>query len=231
MKVSDVISRARYLLNDTDPSLRRWDDGELVLWCDDAQRAVAVARPDSSPSQRVVDLAAGSKQSTPADCFLLMDVIRNVASDGVTPGRAVRAIDREAIDQFDPSWHTGTPKTEVRHFIYDDRNPTVFFVYPPAAAGTKVEILLSQRPASITDINGDITLADQYVDAILDWVMYRAYGKDTEFTSNPAMQAAYLQAFSAKLGVKLSKDNAYSPNVNRAGAKPNSASASLGGVV
>lgn len=231
MKVSDVISRARYLLNDTDPSLRRWEDEELILWTDDAQRAVAVARPDSSPSQRVVTLAAGTKQDTPADCFKLMDVVRNVASDGVTPGRAIRLIEREVLDQFDPSWHAGTKKSEVRHFTVDDRAPNTYFVYPPALAGTKIEVLLSQKPATVDALTDDLALADMYFDPMVDWVMYRAYGKDTEFTSNPAQQAMYLSSFANKLGIKLTKDNAYSAIVNRAGGVPNTTAVQLGGVV
>lgn len=231
MKVSDVISRARYLLNDTDPSLRRWEDEELILWTDDAQRAVAVARPDSSPSQRVVTLAAGTKQDTPADCFKLMDVVRNVASDGVTPGRAIRLIEREVLDQFDPGWHTGTKKNEVRHFTVDDRAPTTYFVYPPVLAGTKIEVLLSQKPATVDAMTDDLSLSDMYFDPMIDWVLYRAYGKDTEFTSNPAQQAMYLSSFANKLGIKLTKDNAYSAIVNRAGGVPNTTAVQLGGVV
>jgi hypothetical protein len=230
MKVSDVISRARYLLNDTDPSLRRWEDEELILWTDDAQRAVAVARPDSSPSQRVVTLTAGTKQATPEDCFKLMDVVRNVAQDGLTPGRAIRMIEREVLDQFDPSWHTAAAKAEVRHFTVDDRSPNTYFVYPPALAGTKIEVLLSQRPATVDSLTDDLAMADMYFDPIVDWVMYRSYGKDTEYTANPAQQAAYLAAFANKLGVKLTKDNAYSAIINRAGGMPNTAAVQLGGV-
>jgi len=107
MKVSDLIQRARKLLNDEDQVQYRWADAELISWINDAQRAVATLRPDACPDTKIVNLVAGTKQSIPAENFRLLDIVRNVASDGVTPGRAVGIIERETLDLFDPYWHKG----------------------------------------------------------------------------------------------------------------------------
>lgn len=230
MKVSDVIYRARILLSDEDAGSYRWSTEELIEWINDAQRLVAVVRPDSSSDERVVTLAAGTKQTLPADTFRLLDVVRNMASDGVTPGRAVRMVDREILDQVDPDWHKGRQRTEIKHFTYDPRNPGIFFVYPAVSAGVKAEVLLSKYPDAVALETDDLTLPENYFEAVVNYVMFRAYSKDTEFTASPQVASAYLNAFNAVLGVKTQKDNAYSPAVNRKGGAPNAAAMQMGGV-
>jgi hypothetical protein len=231
MNVSDLIKRARILLSDEDVSQYRWLDSELIDWINDAQRAVATVRPDASPDPKVVTLVAGSKQSIPADNFRLLDVVRNMAADGVSPGRSVRIIERETLDQFNPYWHQSTKKAEVRHFTYDERTPTSYFVYPPVTAGTKIEAIFSKYPTKVSAIGDALSLSEAYFEATLNYLMFRAYSKDTEFTASPQVAASYLAAFNGAMGIKTNKDNAYSPNLNRKGAEPNVPAAQMGGVV
>jgi len=230
MKVSDLIQRARKLLNDEDQVQYRWADAELISWINDAQRAVATLRPDACPDTKIVNLVAGTKQSIPAENFRLLDIVRNVASDGVTPGRAVGIIERETLDLFDPYWHKGKAKAEARHFTYDERTPTVFFVFPPVNAGTKVEAVFSKYPVKVDDLDDDLELPETYFEATLNYVMYRAYSKDTEFTSNPQVAGAYLAAYNNLMGVKTLKTNAFSPVTNRKGDVPNVPAVQMGGV-
>jgi hypothetical protein len=231
MKVSDLITRARLLLNDEDLNQYRWQDSELIAWTNDAQRAVATLRPDSCPDTKVVALAAGTKQTIPSDNFRLLDVIRNVEADDVTPGRSINIIDRDTLDRFDPYWHKAKAKPEARHFTYDERTPTVYFVYPPAVGGTKVEAVFSKYPDKVEDLEDDLELAETYFDATLNYVLFRAYSKDTEFTSNPQVAGAYLASFNNMMGIKTLKTNAFSPVMNRKGDAPNAGAAQMGGVV
>lgn len=229
MKVSDVIDRARIMLNDTDAAGYRWSDAELISYINDAELTISVVRQDASPGTSVVTLVAGTKQSVPADALRLQDVPRNIGSDGSTPGRAIRITDREVLDLFEPNWHKGAKKSEVRHFLYDEMNPYEFFVYPPVNDGVKVEVRFSKRPTQHTLKSEDLVLNDAFFEAILNYTMYRSYMKDAEFSGNSDLAAQYLQATSSILGVKLSKDVAYSPRVRRDGGTPE-ASAQIGGV-
>lgn len=231
MKVSDLITRARKLLNDEDLNQYRWQDSELIAWANDAQRAVAVIRPDSCPDTKVVTLGAGTKQTIPSENFRLLDIVRNMAADGVTPGRAVGLIERETLDRFDPYWHKAAAKAEARHFTYDERTPTVYFVYPPVSAGTKIEAVFSKYPAKVEDMDDDLELAETYFDATLNYLLFRAYSKDTEFTSNPQVAGAYLASFNNMMGIKTLKTNAFSPVMNRKGDVPNAGAVQMGGVV
>lgn len=236
MKVSDIITRARILLNDQDGT--RWLDNELVSWINDAQKLIALVRPDSSVSNSTVTLVVGTKQSIPTGGFRLLDVIRNMNVDGITGGRSIRAVDREVLDSQDPMWHTTTTSGTIKHFIYDNRNPLAYYVYPPAIAGTKIEIMYSVAPTEITynagnvsaTMNTDLTVSDIYLESVLNYVMYRAYSKDAEFSQNPQLAAGYLQTVYSMLGIKTQKDVAFSPDLNSKGTMPNVAAVQAGGV-
>ena len=236
MKVSDITSRARILLNDQDGT--RWLDNELVSWINDAQKLIALVRPDASVANSTVTLVAGTKQTVPSGGFRLLDVIRNMGADGTTGGRSIRIVDREVLDSQDPMWHTTTQSGTIKHFIYDNRNPLAYYVYPPAIAGTKIEIMYSVSPAEIVynagnvagTMNTDLTVADIYLESVLNYVMYRAYSKDAEFSQNPQLAAGYLQTVYSMLGIKTQKDVAFSPDLNSKGAMPNAAAVQAGGV-
>lgn len=231
MNVSDVISRARTLLNDTDATGYRWSQQDLIDYINDAQRMIAVLRPDSSSGTTVATLVAGTKQTIPSGGFRILDIPRNIGSDGSTPGRAIRIVDRDVLDQFEPGWHSATKKSEVKHYTYDERFPLEYFVYPPVNAGVKIEVRFGKFPTVLTATGDALSISDAYFEVILNYVMYRCYLKDAEFSGNAALAAQYLQAASGLLGVKIGKDNAFSPKTNRQGGDPNVAAAQMGGVV
>jgi len=106
----------------------------------------------------------------------------------------------------------------------------VFFVFPPVNAGTKVEAVFSKYPVKVDDLDDDLELPETYFEATLNYVMYRAYSKDTEFTSNPQVAGAYLAAYNNLMGVKTLKTNAFSPVTNRKGDVPNVPAVQMGGV-
>jgi hypothetical protein len=227
MIASDITSRVRILLNDIDAT--RWLDSELFKWINDAQKLVAMMRPDASVATFVMSLIAGTRQSIPTGGFRLLDVIRNVvtvtgstaANQVVTvPGRSVRIVDREVLDTQDPFWHTATGSAEIKHFIYDNRSPTLFYVYPPATTAAKLEVVYSVAPTEVAAAGDTLSISDIYLDVILNYVMYRAYSKDAEYASNAALANSYLSIVNTMLGIKTQKDVAYSPDLNSKGSSP-----------
>lgn len=230
MKVSDVISRVRSILNDADNTGYRWTDQELIDAINDAQGLIAINRPDCFPVSAVVSLAAGSKQTIPTGGYRLLDVIRNMASDGVTPGRAIRPTDRDTLDAYDPYWHTNTKKSEVKNSVYDERNPTAFWVNPPAVAGTKAEILYAKRPTTLTATSDDLAIADAYFEGVVLFTLFRAYSKEADYGGNAQLAGNYLSLFASLMGIKLQKDVAFGPSMNRRGGESNPSSIQAGGV-
>lgn len=227
MIASDITSRARILLNDIDAT--RWIDSELFKWINDAQRLVSMMRPDASIATFVMTLIAGTRQTIPSSGFRLLDIVRNVTtvtgttpSDQVVtvPGRSVRIVDREVLDTQDPFWHTAAGSAEIKHFIYDNRSPTLFYVYPPATTSAKLEIVYSVAPTDVTAAGNTLSISDIYLDIILNYVLYRAYSKDAEYASNAQLANSYLSIVNTMLGIKTQKDVAYSPDLNSKGSSP-----------
>lgn len=229
MLASEIIDRARIVLNDTDGV--RWLNAELFKWINDGQRVIALVRPDSVVSNISLTLVAGTKQSLPTEALRLMDVVRNLSVSGAG-GRSIRHVDRDVLDTVNPDWHTETQTGTIKNYVYDNRDPKTFYVYPPAQANTKVEVLYSKNPTDVAATTDALSVADIYADPLLNYVLYRAYSKDAEFAQNGQLSAGYLGTFNAMLGIKTSKDAAYSPDLHSKGrtTAPSAAALQMGSV-
>lgn len=165
--VADILYRASTLLQDINPQFTRWKERELVIWLNDAQRAIAKYVPFASIRIDSIKLAAGSRQSidsilaaslipgdgsTPTNVrgVMLADIIRNMGANGATPGAPIKVIPREVQDNIDPTWHVTPGTGVVDHFMYDPRMPKNFYVVPAVAAvATWVEMAYSIAPTEL----------------------------------------------------------------------------------
>lgn len=212
-----IIRRVVETLQDT--TSVRWPVAELVRYLNDGQREVVLYRPDSMVTNATVTLAAGAKQALPSNGSKLIDVIRNSAGNK----RSVRMTARNILDTQTPSWYNLTGVTEILHYMYDPRDPKVFYVYPPAAAsGASVDLVYSAYPSDITEpadgavfsaVTGNISLPDIYANILADYIMYRAYTKDTEYAGNAARAQAHYAAFQAALSTEMNGTTGVAPKV------------------
>lgn len=207
--VSEILDRVSILLSDEE--FTRWPKEELILWINDAPGALLARRPAAISRTSVHTLVTGTKQAIPTDGILLLDVVRNMGMDGATPGRVIRRSDRQQIDDADPDWHTKMAKQVIQQYTFDDRVPKEFYVYPPAVAGVKVELVDAALPATVEDEDDTLDIGIEYMDPVVNYVVYRANSKDFEYADG-AVAAAYYRAFEASLGVKSQSDVAASPN-------------------
>lgn len=209
--VQDIYDRVIDLLLDKDRSQPRWPDDELVRWINDSRMAIMIRRPQACSVLATIALASGTRQTIPEDGILLLDVIRNMGMTGATPGRAIRRTDRQNIDDMQLYWHKATPSAEISQFTFDDRLPKEFYVYPPSKTGVQVEIAYAKIPTAITEIGGSLDMGLEYLDAVVNYVAYRAKSKDSEY-ANAAEAAAYYGAFGDALGMSAASQNSTSPN-------------------
>lgn len=215
LTAQSIILRAVTTLQDT--TSIRWPANELVRYLNDGQREIALLRPDAMVTNAALTLAAGAKQALPSGGSKLIDVIKNTGGNK----RAVRMTTRTILDSQVPSWYNQTGVTEILHYIYDPRDPRVFYVYPPAAtSGASVDLVYSAYPADITEpadgalytaVTGSISVPDIYGNALIDYVLYRAYTKDAEFAGNAARAQAHYGAFSGSLNAELSATAGVAP--------------------
>lgn len=230
--VQSVIDRVQTTLQDTTGI--RWPVvGELVLWVNDAQREIALLKPDASAVNATITLVAGTKQSIPNAGNRLLKAVRNMSSgEGTATGkRAVRLVGREVLDAQTPDWHdslvTGDAAhgSVVKHYIYDEANPRNFYVYPGVTTGAFLEIIYSSNPATV-DQNDDLTIPDIFANAVMNYVLYMAYMKDAEYAGNAGRAQTHFQLFGASVTGKGQVDISTSPNMEtRASAQTQSINA------
>ena len=220
--VQSVIDRAQTVLQDTTGV--RWPVvAELVLWINDAQREVALLKPDASAVNATVTLATGTKQAIPSTGNRLLGVVRNMsAASGGTGKRAVRLVDRAVLDSQTPDWHDPTVTGSaahtavVKHFIYDETNPRNFYVYPGVAGNAYLEILYSSNPVTVAQ-SGNLSIPDIFANAIMNYVLYMAYMKDAEFAGNAQRASSHFQLFTTSVTGKAQIDAISNPNADASG--------------
>jgi hypothetical protein len=252
--VDSILTRAANVLQD--PSSTRWPKDELLGWLNDAQREVILVRPDAYTRNKSHDLVgASTRQTLPNDALKLTDIVCNVGGPSIT------SIERRVLDEQHPDWHLAEADSVV-HYIYDERDPKTFYVYPAPsvippntatnpptpgalrqvsivyyaaprdvditevlhmpttaeiAAGAaplddRTELPMALRPTTLVLTPGDniyysiITLDDIFANAILDFILYRAYSKDADYAANAGRAQGHYQAFLNSLGVKASTD-------------------------
>jgi hypothetical protein len=209
-----IIERAHVQLHDVDGV--RWPAYELVAWLNDAQRAYVQQRPDQKCTTQAVSLTPGFRQSIPSEAVSLIDIPNN--STGAK--RRITKIDMLTLDAVSPTWRSANSSTQVVHFMHDLREPRVYHVYPPAAAGAQVDITYSLYPVDVpvpalggpaSTVTGDIDLSDHTAEALLNFVLFKAYSKDAEFGGNAQMAASYLAMFNAAVGSQLQSTATVAP--------------------
>lgn len=201
--VMSTIARASVLLQDA--TNIRWPKAELLDWLNDGQREIVLRKPNASTRNTSVNLVAGSKQVIPNDGVQLLDVVRNVN------GSSIRIVDREILDAQLPDWHTMAQAKGVQHYCYSDKDLKTFYVYPPNNGAGQVDLVYSAAPAPAA-LDGVISIDDIYQSALVDYILYRAYSKDSEYAADPARVASYYTSFVNSLGGKLRMEIAASPN-------------------
>ena len=214
-----IISKAQVILQDTTGI--RWPSDELLGWLNDGQREIVIYKPNAYIKNISHQLKPGTKQDLPPDGVQLMDLVRNMGATGTQPGRAIRLTMREVLDAQDPNWHLGTPSPVAVHYTYSVNDPKTFYVYPPqpTTGMTRVEMVYGASPTNIA-ANAAITVDDVYQNVLLDYMLYRAYSKDSEYTADQGRADKHQNAYLATLSGKVKVEQVSDPNL-AAPANPN----------
>ena len=209
-----TLTKAQTILQDTTGI--RWPvDGELLGWLNDGQREVVLNKPEASVKNESVVLTAGStKQTIPATGIMLMDITRNMGAAGTSPGKAIRLVSRDVLDAQRPDWHAdANTGSYIQHFMYDPRDPKTFYVYPKAPATAHyLEVVYSAAPTDCATTASTIGIDDIYANALIDYVLYRAYSKDADYAQNGQLALAHFTAFMNSLGIKTQNEQSRNPN-------------------
>lgn len=211
MLASEVIASVAEVLNDND--YVTWTQDQLLGWLNEGQRIIALVRPDSSQVTEAVSLVPGTRQTLAAGSVRLMTVIRNMGNDGLTPGQAIRLVERATKDELDPDWHAAEAGTVIDEYIYDDRVPLTFYVSPPVSSTESVYVDLTRAatPSDVPDVDTAINVEDQYVPALKEYMWYGAYARESEESPNYARAERHFANCMSLLGVKTGGDALITP--------------------
>ncbi len=101
--------------------------------------------------------------------------------------------------------------------MVDEDFPGAFDVYPPNTGAGEVFGTYSEVPATIPDALANISLADEYEPALLDYLEFRMWTKHSNDPGNDRKAEAAYQRFLRRLGVKMQADITFSPKRDQEG--------------
>lgn len=208
MDAQELIDAVSGQLNDTGNDT--WSKATLIEYINSAQKTIATFRPDSSQTTVSVQMNAGSKQSMPAAARRLLEITRNMGSDGNTPGSTVRPADHESLRLFDGGWHSSTQTAEINNYSYSEKTPDIYYVDPPSDGTGYVEMSYSVVPTEVTQTTDTLDLNDIYKEPIIQWMMFRAYSVEVDSVSSRNRARAHEDSFYNMMGRKFLRDAQFS---------------------
>lgn len=216
MQAQDIINETSSQLNDE--GFVTWTEADHLRYISSAENVIVSLRPDAYSQITTMQLAAGALQTVPSTALRLLDIKRNMGSDGSTPGRIVRVVDEDSLDLFDFNWNNATQVAEIKSFTYDERVPNNFYVDPPSDGTGYIEIAISRVPPVVSASSQTLVLKDIYKDHIIQWVMFRAYSVEVDSAISRARAADHLDTFFNLMGRKFVRDVQFSSSAEVQGA-------------
>lgn len=198
---SSIVNRVRTQLVDNGSTLR-WTDSELLGWVSDGQRSIVSLVPHAAPRTGIVNLISGARQTIPEDGWRLITVYRNATSTG-GPGASVLEVPRSVLDVQYASWTNTSGQAVVTHWCYDERDPSVFWVYPLNAGGGYLQINYSYMPPDLASTASPLDIRDIFQTPLFDYVMFRAHSKDSDYAAGQQLSSAYFSAYQSGLAAFL----------------------------
>ena len=227
MKAKDVYKTVSSRLQDlSEPRRWPWDapfgdaDPSLQVFLNNALLNVALHRPDSTAKSEIKTLVQGHMQTLGSDDLSLLECVRYMDEDE-KPIRAVTRIERSEMDAYLVDWYSENGENDgIWNWAYDRMtNPFIYWVYPGAKEGAKLETVVSKRPIKVEGLNSELEISELFKSALDAWVLFEVMASDTSDANwNKASQ--YLQTFGQILGVKMEIDMSFPVRVrNSEGAK------------
>lgn len=220
---TNIIDRARLTLQDS--SGVRWTDAELLIYINDAQREIVNFRPEATATHANLQLSTGTEQTLPSGGLRLIKVTRNMSgtASNATGAKSIRIVEEDLLNSIEPDWHDPTVTGSsahgsiIKNYLFDPDDPKKFYVYPGVASGSNayVELIYSKLPTDLSSVSSTIDLEDTYGNAILNFVLYRAYLKDAEFAGNQQRTATHYQLFIGSISGGGNAEAILDPNLDR----------------
>jgi hypothetical protein len=204
IEVQEIVTSVRLLLNDVGAD--RWDDDQLLNWIYEAHIQVINDAPDLCKVRGVVATVAGAAQTLPATIHTLVYVYGICNVSGVVSSILTEVTDTELFIE-NPAWMSAAAATPV-HWAHNSANAGAYYLYPFSAGTGYILADYIEQPTLGTDVATDtLDMFDvTLIPAFVDYVLYRAFGIDSDHTENMALSKDYLSSYVAKLAGVMDSD-------------------------
>jgi len=220
--VQTVITEVRRIIHDESATFR-WADLELIDYVNAGMRQTVAILPEANTIETIEDtlLSRVARQSLPVGGIKFIKVARNYADDGITAQGVVRFAEKDALDTFEPDWEYVSTKADganyFEHYCHDGREDEVYYLYPaPALDNKRVAVVYSAIPTEMTAVGDTIPLSDNYINALVQYVTFRALTKESRETLPDAFRQDLWQNYLTALGLNEQAQEKISPTNNRA---------------
>lgn len=206
LTVSDITTTARSTL--LDAAAVAWSDADLVRYVNEALRATTTVKPDFYPKRQNIEMAAGSLQELPADGVSLIDVFENAYS-----GTPVTLVDKELLDECNRFLTPADRERDVQHYTADPRDPRRFVVTPPNDGTGEVRATFGATHPEVSSTSDDLLIEDQYQPLLVDYVLHRAYAKNSK-RQDLTKSGYHKQQWAQAVGLNSRAQAAIAPKVS-----------------
>jgi len=206
--VQVLITEVRRVIHDESATFR-WSDAELIDYCNAGIRQTVTLVPEANSTETIHDTGSTliSRQALPSGGIKFLKASRNYADDGTTPQGVIRYAEKDALDTYAPGWeYDSAAKADganfFDHYCHDPNEPKIFYLYPaPAAVNKMLAIVYSAVPTAHTAVGNTFGLDDEYINATVQYMTYRALTKEGRHTMPSAYQQGLWQNYLVALGL------------------------------
>lgn len=233
----NIVDEVRAQLNDEDTNNLRWTDAEMLRYVNAGQRQIVQFVPEANIIEALTTISADSdsRQTLPADGVKFIKVAASHDNTNTQRGPAITQVDIDALDSLMPDWQYGRTEwprvpniTDVHsgvyfeHYMHDPREPKVYFLYPiPPTSGTiKIYLVYSQLPADLSALSNTFALGDEYQNAMVEYIQYRALSKDGRYGGGVELRRELWNNFRQALGLKIEQEARVGPGASQPPAGP-----------
>lgn len=223
---ADILRRCQTILNDAGG--RHWPTTELIDWLNDGLREITLQSPTAVSKTVIIDLAEGTRQTLDPDYASLIRVNCNVTASGGTVtdrGKEITPIKRATLASHLPGWQNpaSLPASTIVDYIIEDSDvPGEFYVVPSNDGNGQIEAVVAKRPTAIAidatspldveSYTSTVDLDDMYLTALVDFVLSKAFAKDTNLAGAMERSMAHYQSFANALQIRVAAEQTYNPN-------------------
>lgn len=224
LSVDDVLALVARQLSDYDDtgdgeSFVTWSRAALTAYYNEATQMLVANRPDAYAEVIDMKLVPGSIQTIPDGYRAFVKVELNIDKNGaqaeaviagdeyfskIMSGKACLA--SQCIGAGDEDY-------VVRSFSVSSTDPTQFTVSPPVPVGTDVfvKVMVAKSPGKVCASDGEscVDFDPVFAPAVVEWMLYRAWGSDAEIVGGTNAATAHGNMFFRLLGVQLAREQQF----------------------